>query len=346
MALLRVKRSFHCCFLTYFHRDFSFIKVRNHRSTEVNQLIINKEFLYAFVVDSIERKNNTHINSVGDFRSLTMTSMNSEATSTSSDISTNILVLSNIFYPVIDQLSNKDLQSDLRQTFYQLEQNYPGFARRFLRSFIDKEMPTLASTLDIHELTLKIDKFCDKTPYFISATTRGEAEFRELNIRSKNLKLILSRIPDVISDKRQFLDTIKEIASAIKKTLDSVANIYQYFSTKESAQALEYEKKEFIRSSKNFSNTLKAYFRDNQRDEVYIAANNLLVQTDYLLRTIRHFCETKSLDEYLYPLHSQYQQQIRQLNSTRHSSTNNSMGANPRSSANQRTDSTYNLNYN
>jgi programmed cell death protein 10 len=262
---------------------------------------------------------------------------------------TNALILPNIIYPVIDQLDKsgyKDIQSDLRTTFFKLEELYPGFSRSFLQSFINKEMPSLSSTTNMNELTLKLEKYCDKSSYFISSS-RNEPEFHELNIRSKNLKRILSRIPDDINEKREFLETIKEIASAIKKTLDSVSNTYQYFKTADGRQALENEKKEFIKYSKNFSNTLKAYFRDSKRDDVYIAANHLLVQTDYLLRTIKLYCEADTLDESLYPLLSHHQNQMRIIpSSPRYSSNNNSQHHNIRQSANNRPTSSYENNYN
>jgi len=262
---------------------------------------------------------------------------------------TNALILPNIIYPVIEQLDKsgyKDIQSDLRTTFFKLEELYPGFSRNFLQSFLNKEMPSLSSTTNINELTLKLEKYCDKSSYFISIS-RNEPEFHELNIRSKNLKRILSRIPDDINEKREFLETIKEIASAIKKTLDSVSNTYQYFKTTDGRQALENEKKEFIKYSKNFSNTLKAYFRDSKRDDVYIAANHLLVQTDYLLRTIKLYCEADTLDESLYPLLSYHQNQMRINSSSRYLSNNNQQQQhhNIRQSANNRPASSYENSY-
>ena len=269
---------------------------------------------------------------------------------TISSAPTNALILPNVIYPVIDQLDKagyKDLQSDLRATFFKLEESYPGFSRAFLQSFINKEMSMLAPTINMNELTLKLEKQCDKSSYFISSS-RNEIEFQELNLRSNNLKRILSRIPEDINEKREFLETIKEIASAIKKTLDSVSNTYQYFKTPDGRQALENEKKEFIKYSKNFSNTLKAYFRDNKRDEVYIAANHLLVQTDYLLRTIKLYCETETLDEYLYPSLS-HQQNPNRLNSSSSSrySSNNQQYPNFRqsSASNPRPASSYDVNY-
>jgi programmed cell death protein 10 len=248
---------------------------------------------------------------------------------------TNVLVLPNILYPILDQLDKsgyKDIQSDLRKNFFQLEELYPGFTRSFLQLFIDHELPSLSSNINLNELTLKLEKYCDKSSYYISLS-RPEKEFQELNLRSKNLKRILSRIPDDINEKREFLETIKEIASAIKKTLDSVTNTYPYLKTIDGRQALENEKKEFIKYSKHFSNTLKAYFRDNNRDEVYIAANYLLIQTDYILRTIKFYCEPDTLDEYSYPLLSQHQNQVKTNLSSRYSSNNIRQSSNLRSSA-------------
>ncbi|CAF1067863.1 unnamed protein product [Didymodactylos carnosus] len=228
---------------------------------------------------------------------------------TNEDVPTNALILPNVFYPLFEQLDKngyKDLQQPLRTMFYQLEDKYPGFSKNFLQLFIEKEphiQQQKSNLQNMNELTLKLEKYCDKTSYYLQ---RSEQEFHELNFRSKNLKRILSRIPDDINEKRAFLETIKEIASAIKKTLDAVSNTFQYLKTSEGRQALENEKKEFIKYSKNFSNTLKAYFRDSKRDDVYLAANHLLVQTDYLLRTIKLYCETENLDENLYPSLNHY----------------------------------------
>ncbi|CAF1532283.1 unnamed protein product [Adineta ricciae] len=254
---------------------------------------------------------------------------------------TNALILPNVVYPVVEQMDKsgyKDLQKDLRQHFYLLEQIYPGFSHCFLQSFLRQQNPPC--TFNLNELTLKLEKYCDKSSYLIS-NLRSEAEFQELNLRAKNLKRILSRIPDDITEKREFLETIKEIASAIKKTLDSVSNTYQYFKTSDGRQALENEKKEFIKYSKNFSNTLKAYFRDNQRDDVYIAANHLLVQTDYLLRTIKFYCETDAFDECLYPLIPHQQTSNRLTPAVRYSHNDHR----PISSATNRPHSSYETNF-
>ena len=92
-------------------------------------------------------------------------------------------------------------------------------------------------------------------------SSRTEEPFQELNRKSANLKKILSRIPDEIPDRKTFLETIKEIASAIKKLLDAVNEVSAYIPGAQGKHALEQRKREFVKYSKKFSNTLKEYFK-------------------------------------------------------------------------------------
>ena len=94
-------------------------------------------------------------------------------------------------------------------------------------------------------------------------SSRTEEPFQELNRKSANLKKILSRIPDEITDRKTFLETIKEIASAIKKLLDAVNEVSAYIPGAQGKHALEQRKREFVKYSKKFSNTLKEYFKVN-----------------------------------------------------------------------------------
>ena len=89
-------------------------------------------------------------------------------------------------------------------------------------------------------------------------------EFKDLNNRAKHLKLILSRIPNEINDRKAFLETIKEIAAAIKKKLDAVNTVFDVMQSQELKQILDLRKREFVKYSKLFSNTLKQYFRQGQ----------------------------------------------------------------------------------
>merc|ERR1712004_520317 len=102
----------------------------------------------------------------------------------------------------------------------------------------------------------------------------------ELNRKSANLKKILSRIPDEITGRKTFLETIKEIASAIKKLLDAVNEVSAYIPGTSGKQALDQKKREFVKYSKRFSNTLKEFFRDGQPSPVFNSATYLIYQTN------------------------------------------------------------------
>lgn len=111
----------------------------------------------------------------------------------------------------------------------------------------------------MNEMILRSEKVATSDEYFIK-----RPEFKELNLRAKQLKNILSRIPDEINDRKAFLETIKEIAAAIKKKLDAVNNLFESMQSPEIKQILDIRKREFVKYSKQFSNTLKAYFRQGQ----------------------------------------------------------------------------------
>jgi programmed cell death protein 10 len=66
----------------------------------------------------------------------------------------------------------------------------------------------------------------------------------------------------IILNHEQYFDLCREIASAIKKLLDSVNDISGYIPGTTGKHALEQRKREFVKYSKRFSNTLKEFFRD------------------------------------------------------------------------------------
>lgn len=61
-----------------------------------------------------------------------------------------------------------------------------------------------------------------------------------------------------------FIYNFREIASAIKKLLDAVNEVSAYIPGPSNKQALEQRKREFVKYSKRFSNTLKDYFKEGQ----------------------------------------------------------------------------------
>ena len=146
--------------------------------------------------------------------------------------------------------------------------------------------------------------------FIIFRSSRTEEPFQELNRKSANLKRILSRIPDEITDRKTFLETIKEIASAIKKLLDAVNEVSAYIPgaqvrdqnvnrqcngvlifTFQGKHALEQRKREFVKYSKKFSNTLKEYFKEGQPTIVFTSATYLIHQTNMVMITVKDKCE-------------------------------------------------------
>uniref|UniRef100_A0A7E4VAS8 Programmed cell death protein 10 n=1 Tax=Panagrellus redivivus TaxID=6233 RepID=A0A7E4VAS8_PANRE len=112
------------------------------------------------------------------------------------------------------------------------------------------------------------------------------ADFQELSLRAIALRRVLARVPDEMKERKHFLETIKEIASSIKKLLDATNEILNTIPV-QSQHLVEKRKREFVHYSKRFSNTLKEYFRDQNQTQVFVAANQLIFQTTQIVRTVR-----------------------------------------------------------
>ncbi|GMS85792.1 hypothetical protein PENTCL1PPCAC_7967 [Pristionchus entomophagus] len=110
-------------------------------------------------------------------------------------------------------------------------------------------------------------------------------QFQELSSRAIALRRVLSRVPEEMSDRRTFLETIKEIASSIKKLLDATNDVITVVPA-HAQQAVEKRKREFVHYSKRFSTTLKDYFRDQNAHQVSVSANQLIFQTSLIVKTL------------------------------------------------------------
>ncbi|XP_077987665.1 programmed cell death protein 10-like [Glandiceps talaboti] len=187
-----------------------------------------------------------------------------------------------VMFPVLDELQKTDLSAaqTLRAAFNKAEKENPGVTQDLVAGIIK----SASADVNITESLLRLAAY-DCEEYTL---TRPEPEFKKLNQRARSLKQILSKIPDEIHDRAKFLQTIKDIASAIKELLDSVNEVFkkhQAYQLLEHKKMLEHQKKEFVKYSKSFSDTLKTYFKDGKSDNVFMSANRLINQTNTILKT-------------------------------------------------------------
>ncbi|XP_034950919.1 programmed cell death protein 10-A [Chelonus insularis] len=197
------------------------------------------------------------------------------------------LVLPVILRPILNKLETQNViaAQTLKSALSKAENAHPGITYDLLLGIVRRAELSLdmnASVLRLQGAATDCDEY---------RSTRSEDAFQELNRKSAALKRILSRIPDEITDRKTFLETIKEIASAIKKLLDAVNEVTAFIPGVSGKQALDQRKREFVKCSKRFSNTLKEYFKEGQAKAVFISALFLIRQTNVMMRTVKHKCE-------------------------------------------------------
>lgn len=78
--------------------------------------------------------------------------------------------------------------------------------------------------------------------------------------------MILSSIPDAIQDRPKFLGMIRDIASSIKEFLDAFNDVVAKNAAliDKRKTELDAHKRDFVRTSKAFSDTLKKFFKDGK----------------------------------------------------------------------------------
>ncbi|KAK6622961.1 hypothetical protein RUM43_008813 [Polyplax serrata] len=199
------------------------------------------------------------------------------------------LVLPVLLRPILSHLERKDVAATqtLRSAISKVESSYPGF----MYDLIVGIMKRGDMVVNMNESVLRLQGSVSDSDVVEYRLTRSEDAFQELNKKSSSLKKILSRIPDEITDRKTFLETIKEIASAIKKLLDAVSEVSAYIPGTTGKQALEQRKREFVKFSKRFSNTLKEYFKEGQANAVFVSALYLIQQTNQIIITVKNKCE-------------------------------------------------------
>ncbi|XP_044266491.1 programmed cell death protein 10 isoform X2 [Tribolium madens] len=197
------------------------------------------------------------------------------------------LVLPVLIRPILSQLEKQDISASqtLRSALTKAEASCPGLTHDLVVGIMRKG----DLTVNLNESILRLQGAATESDEY--RLNRSEDAFQELNRKSAALKRILSRIPDEINDRKTFLETIKEIASAIKRLLDAVNEVNGFIPGTTGKQALEQRKREFVKYSKRFSNTLKEYFKQGLADAVFISALYLIHQTNMIIATVKQKCE-------------------------------------------------------
>ncbi|XP_003737072.1 programmed cell death protein 10 [Galendromus occidentalis] len=210
-----------------------------------------------------------------------------------SDVPLAALLMPVLVKPILEKLERKEnaaaqiLQTSLLRT----EKNSPGFLLDLVRTLM-RETRT-EEQINLTEQVLRLQgSLADSEPDI--RINRPEEAFQELNRRVVYLKKVLSRVPEQIGDRQSFLDTIKDIASAIKKLLDAVNGITT--SSPHRKHALEQRRREFVKYSKRFSNTLKEYFKEGEVEPVFLSGLYLIYQANQIIYSAKRDFERPTIN--------------------------------------------------
>merc|ERR1712000_331645 len=102
------------------------------------------------------------------------------------------------------------------------------------------------------------------------------------------LKRFLCQVPDDIKlEKHEFLVKIKETAQSIQTFLHTIDEVLRCFNKNREKKILDFHRKEFVKHSKSFSDTLKLYFRDGKKNSVFASVERLVYQINTILVAVK-----------------------------------------------------------
>lgn len=199
-----------------------------------------------------------------------------------------------LFDPVLDRLEgdHAGAAKAVRLALINAEAKQPGLLLETAKELLKQSQ--LDDAVNVQEIFLRHQGDLPATEFpgvpklnpDLSPASASTRTLHDLTDRAHKLRKILSRIPDEMSDRRKFLETIKEIASCIKKLLDAT-NALLALVPPTAKPRVEQRKREFVKFSKRFSNTLKEYFKGDTRNLVFVSANQLINQTGLIVKVAR-----------------------------------------------------------
>jgi programmed cell death protein 10 len=131
------------------------------------------------------------------------------------------LALHTVLEPIFTEMEREEslLASvqTLRDAFTKVERSHPGVSEEFLSGLLEAE----GVAVNLPEALLQLA--CQDGDHYTIPS--DEREYALLNQRARALKVKLSHIPDQIQNRSQFLNIIRDIASAIKDVLDAVNEV-------------------------------------------------------------------------------------------------------------------------
>ncbi|KAI1287245.1 Programmed cell death protein 10-B [Halotydeus destructor] len=167
------------------------------------------------------------------------------------------LVFPILLKPIMHKLDKKQhtVAKHLLTALAKAEHLSPGILLELVSGICKKAEVSVSVSESLLRLQGTIPEFEDQ------CVKRPEEPFQDLNRKCTALKKILSRIPDEINHRSAFLETIKEIAGAIKKLLDCVNEISGYIPMPSDRQAVEMRKREFIRPLEEVQQYIEGIFQ-------------------------------------------------------------------------------------
>ena len=163
------------------------------------------------------------------------------------------------------------------------EKQNPGFMHDFVAGVIQNE--------DMTEILLRLGS-TECTEYLISSNIELYAQ---LNMKAQFLRVLLNSIPDQIRAKSICSQTLNDIAESMKDLLLCVNHFYKsnrnHPAVTQNKTFYYKPKNEFVRCSRAFRDSLGRFFKDDEPSIVFLSANNLITQTNVLMRTIKIITE-------------------------------------------------------